>query len=50
MLNPDNLFMAIPGLYGDKVELMVVADERPDVDINTEIDWVIAEETFKRLM
>ena len=50
MLSPENLYKKPPGLYGDKVELMTVSDERVDVDINTEIDWTVAETIFKHLM
>ena len=48
MFSPDNLYKEPIGLYGDKVELMVVEDERADVDINTEMEWIVAETIFKQ--
>ena len=45
IFKPENLYMNPPGLYGDSPELMVV-DSYLDVDINTERDWVIAENVF----
>ncbi len=50
LLTPENLYQKQPGLYGDKVELMVISDERADVDINTEMEWIEAETIFKRMM
>ena len=47
MFTTDNLYAGKPGLYGHKVELMQVFDERVDVDINTELDWQVAELLFK---
>lgn len=47
MFTTDNLRTGKPGLYGHKVELMEVFDERVDVDINTELDWQVAELLFK---
>lgn len=48
IFNPDNLYQEPIGLYGDEVELMVVEDERIDIDINTEMEWLIAETIFKQ--
>ena len=50
MFNPANLYMETPGLYGHNVELMTASDERIDVDINTEVDWIVAEMFFKYRM
>ena len=50
MFKPENLYSEPVGLYGDKVELMVVSDERADVDINTEAEWIVAETIFKQAM
>ncbi len=47
MFNPENLYMDKSGLYGHNVELMKVSDDRIDVDINTEIDWKVAEVLFR---
>ena len=47
MLNPENLYLEKPGLYGGNVELMKVSNERMDIDINTEMDWKAAEVLFK---
>ncbi len=47
ILNPKNLYMDNSGLYGEKVKLMQASEERLDIDINTELDWNIAEELFK---
>lgn len=47
VLSPENLYMEKPGLYGDKVELMIASEDRADVDINRELDWHVAEATFK---
>ena len=48
VLNPENLYMGKPGLYGDNVKLIKAADDRLDVDINTSIDWDIAEILFNK--
>ena len=50
IMKPDNLYQDPIGLYGDKVELMIVSDERPDIDINTEMEWVVAETIFKQMI
>lgn len=49
VMNQDNFRMSPPNLYGDKVDLMIVDDERLDVDINTEAEWLIAETIFKQI-
>lgn len=50
MFTPKNLYKKKPELYGDKVKLMLVSDERADVDINTEVDWMVAEKIFKKII
>jgi CMP-N-acetylneuraminic acid synthetase len=47
MLNPENLYLEKPGLYGCNVELMKASNERMDIDINTEMDWKVAEVLFR---
>ena len=46
-INPNNLFEEKPNLYGPKPKLMLVSDDRLDIDINTPKDWKIAEKLFK---
>ena len=48
-INPNNLFLNESSLYGDRVELMPISEDRLDVDINTDKDWKIAELLFEFL-
>ncbi len=48
-MSPSNFFLDEPDLYGDNVELMLISEDRLDVDINTNRDWKIAELLFKLL-
>jgi len=50
IIEQNNLRMNPPNLYGDKVDLMIIDDERLDVDINTEAEWLIAETIFNRIV
>jgi CMP-N,N'-diacetyllegionaminic acid synthase len=47
VLDPKNLYTNSPGLYGESPKLMKVSENRMDVDINTQLDWNIAEILFK---
>ncbi len=46
-INPENLYSKVPNLYGDRVELLVIPEERLEVDINNNKDWMIAEQLFQ---
>lgn len=48
-LDPKNLYLNKPGLYGANPKLMKVSDDRVDVDINTQLDWDVAEILFKKV-
>lgn len=48
LLKPKNLKEKKPNLYGKKVELYEM-DQFYDVDINTEEDWFLCQQKFKRL-
>ena len=48
-LDPKNLYMNKPGLYGANPKLMKVCDNRVDVDINTQLDWDVAEILFNKV-
>jgi CMP-N,N'-diacetyllegionaminic acid synthase len=47
VINPKNLYSKVPNLYGDNVELLVIPEERFEVDINNTKDWMIAEKLFQ---
>ncbi len=47
VINPKNLYENPPNLYGDKIELMIM-DDLYDGDINSEEDWHIAHDKFRR--
>jgi CMP-N-acetylneuraminic acid synthetase len=47
-LDPKNLYMDKPGLYGASPKLMKVSEDRLDVDINTQLDWDVAEVLFNK--
>ena len=47
IINPKNLYETPSNLYGDHVELLTM-DEIYDADINSEEDWHIAYDKFKR--
>jgi CMP-N,N'-diacetyllegionaminic acid synthase len=46
-LDPKNLYTNSPGLYGESPKLMKVSENRMDIDINTQLDWNMAEILFK---
>jgi CMP-N,N'-diacetyllegionaminic acid synthase len=48
-LDPKNLYTNSPGLYGESPKLMKVSEACVDVDINTQLDWDIAEILFKTI-
>jgi len=48
-MSPNNFFSKKPDLYGDKIELMLISEDRLDVDINTNRDWKMAELLFDSL-
>jgi CMP-N,N'-diacetyllegionaminic acid synthase len=48
VLSIENLYMDKPGLYGSKPKLMKISEERLDVDINTKVDWDVAEILFNK--
>ncbi|MBH19596.1 MAG: acylneuraminate cytidylyltransferase [Crocinitomicaceae bacterium] len=48
-LAPKNLYMNKPGLYGANPKLMKISDNRVDVDINTQLDWDVAEILFNKV-
>jgi len=48
-LDPKNLYMNKPGLYGANPKLMKVSDSRVDIDINTQLDWEVAEILFNKI-
>jgi len=48
LLKPKNLLEKTPNLYGKKVELYIM-DNFYNIDINTEEDWFICQQKFKRL-
>lgn len=47
VINPKNLYETPANLYGDKVELYLM-DDVYDADINSEEDWHIAYDKFRR--
>ena len=47
VIKTQNLYDKKPNLYGNKIKLMKISDDRYDVDINTKKDWKIAEHIFK---
>ena len=47
VIKTQNLYDKKPNLYGNKIKLMKISDDRYDVDINTKKDWKIAEYIFK---
>ena len=47
-LDPENLYTDQPGLYGKNAKLMKVSEDRLDIDINTQLDWDIAEVLFNK--
>lgn len=47
--DPENLYSEQPGLYGKSPKLMKVGADRVDVDINTELDWDVAEILFSKV-
>lgn len=47
VINPENLYESPSNLYGDAVELYLM-DSKYDADINSEEDWHIAHDKFKR--
>ncbi len=47
VIDPKNLYESPSNLYGDKVELYLM-DDIYDADINSEEDWHIASDKFKR--
>ena len=47
-LDPKNLYTDKPGLYGKNAKLLKVAEGRMDIDINTQLDWDIAEVLFNK--
>lgn len=49
LLNIKNLYLNKPQLYGSKVGLLIKELNRPDIDINTKLDWEIAEKIFQRI-
>tara|TARA_B110000444_G_scaffold48904_1_gene44752 strand:+ start:5116 stop:5829 length:714 start_codon:yes stop_codon:yes gene_type:complete len=49
LLNIKNLYQKKPQLYGSKIGLLIKELNRPDVDINTKLDWEIAEKIFQRI-
>jgi CMP-N,N'-diacetyllegionaminic acid synthase len=49
VLTPKNLYELKPNLYGDSVKLFKISENRYDIDINTEKDFLIAEAIFDKL-
>jgi CMP-N,N'-diacetyllegionaminic acid synthase len=47
-LNPKNLFTKNMGLYGENPRLMKILEDRIDIDINTQLDWDMAELIFSK--
>ena len=47
-LDPKNLYTDQPGLYGKNAKLMKVSEDRLDIDINTQLDWDMAEVLFNK--
>ena len=47
-LDPENLYTDQPGLYGKNAKLMKVSEDRLDIDINTQLDWDMAEVLFNK--
>ena len=47
VLNPSNLYKTPPELYGDTIGIIVTSDDREDVDINSELDWKVAEVLYE---
>jgi CMP-N,N'-diacetyllegionaminic acid synthase len=47
-MDPKNLYADHPGLYGKNAKLMKVSEERLDIDINTQLDWDVAEVLFNK--
>ena len=47
IIKTQNLYNKTPGLYGKKVKLLKINEDRYDVDINSKKDWKIAEYIFK---
>ena len=50
VLDPKNLYKEHPGLYGDNIKLMKTSEGRLDVDINSQLDWDVAEFLFKKVV
>lgn len=51
VLKPESLYDAKPNLYGNKVELYDTKDAHLyDADINTEADWIEAEEKARKIL
>jgi CMP-N-acetylneuraminic acid synthetase len=46
-LNPKNLYENPSNIYGPNPELMISGEDRLDIDINTERDWLMGELLFK---